>query len=660
MRDLFFHPPAAPFNPGDISGAFFILPSEIPSYSELGAYDPVLLLLSYVIAAVSAYVALDIAGKIGILKERSQTIKLICGSFAIGAGVWAMHFVGMLAYQMRMEYSFDPLITALSMIVAIVFAGIAFIIISRKNLKFRTLLLAAPLMGLAICSMHYIGMSAMKMDGVILYTPGLFFLSFIIAVIASAAALQLMFQSRQSTNPVFFRIIAALVMGIAVTGMHYTGMAASVMIPFAECRYNPNQDHAGLATSIAMISFLVIAVAYLVRELDDAVSQVQQRTAQLFQSQKMEAVGQLTGGIAHDFNNILAVVLGNLELLERQPSLTPAGQDYIKAAQTSIMKARNLTQRLLGFSRKQVLHPELVNINEELPAMLHFIERAVSANIFIRTNIMPNLPIINVDPLQLEGALLNLVLNARDALNENGEILVLSDIAEVDAQMAQGLEIKPGAYVTIRVKDKGHGMTPEVLSRATEPFFTTKAVGKGSGMGLSMVYGFVKQSNGALVIDSEHGLGTTVSLYLPVSDVNINTPVKPRHEERTDVVTGRGTILVVDDQPEVRIYLEAALSEIGYIARIAESGEQALQLFKEQKPDLVITDVMMPGMNGYELAEKLIALAPDTHIIFMSGYTSGNTIPAGIIPENTTFLQKPFTLGKLAQSIRLMMDQKKN
>lgn len=659
MFELFFKPQSTPMLPSDVPASFFILPEDIPAYSEQGVYSSALLLLSYMIAVIAAYVALDIAGKIGIQRERSQNIKLVCGAFAMGAGVWAMHFVGMLAYKMDMLISYNPLITALSMIVAVIFSGAAFLIVAKQQFNTKMIAIAAPLMGLAICSMHYIGMSAMEMDGVILYTPVLFFTSFAIAVAASAAALYLMFKARESTSPVFFRVIAAMTMGFAVTGMHYTGMGASVILPFAECRYAPNQDYTGLAVSIALITLLVLAVAYLVRQLDDAIAQIQQRTAQLFQSQKMEAVGQLTGGIAHDFNNILAVVLGNLELLERQPALGPAAYGYIKAAESSVMKARGLTQRLLGFSRKQILHPETVNLNEALPSMLQFIERAVGANIFIRTMMSENLPKIYVDPLQLESALLNLALNARDALKTGGEITVTVEEVHIDIQLAQNLEISAGDYIAVHVKDRGHGMAPDVLARATEPFFTTKDVGKGSGMGLSMVYGFVRQSHGSISIESVDEIGTTVTLYLPTKQsMPATAPVK-ESKVSDEVTPGTGSILVVDDEKEIRTYMEIALGEIGYSARIAASGQEALDMFKAERPDLLITDVIMPGMTGYELAEKIQAFAPDTGMIFMSGYTPEAKMPAGKITKYSAFLSKPFTLGKLVQAIRQVQDQKK-
>ncbi len=660
MTDLFFVPPAAPFSPEDFPGSFIILPEHIPAYSEEGVYNSGLLLLSYLIAVVASYVALDIASKLGMQKSRSQNIKLICGAFAMGAGVWAMHFVGMLAYQMNMLMSYDPIITAVSMAVAVGFSCAAFMIITRWNFTYRTALYAAPFMGLAICSMHYIGMGAMQMDGVILYTPKLFIASFIIASVASAAALYLMSQARESTNPFFFKLIAALIMGVAVTGMHYTGMAASVFLPFAECRYTSEQSHIGLAVTITLITFLVVSIAYLIRQLDDAIAQVQQRTAQLFQAQKMEAVGQLTGGVAHDFNNILAVVLGNLELLERQPALSTAAYGYIKAAQSSIMKARSLTQRLLGFSRKQALHPELLNPNEALPSMLQFIERAIGANIFIRGIFKPDMPLVYVDPLQLEAALLNLALNARDAMPSGGEIQIVTDVSEIDVQMAQNLTIAPGTYVTIHVKDKGHGMTPEVIERATEPIYTTKDIDKGSGMGLSMVNGYVPQSLGALVIHSEIDAGTTITIHLPVSTQSAKTqPAVKRDLTSGEVTSGTGTILVVDDESEIRTYIQTALQELGYKVTLADSSEQALLILQNGVPDLMITDVMMPVMSGYELAEKARSITPDMGIIFMSGYVADNMMPAQTTPHNSTFLAKPFTLGKLAQAIRMVLDKKK-
>jgi NO-binding membrane sensor protein with MHYT domain/nitrogen-specific signal transduction histidine kinase/ActR/RegA family two-component response regulator len=653
---LFAKPPAFPVDLASGIQGFFIWPAEIPAYAEQGAYSPSLVILSYVIVTIASYVALDIAGRLPNSPTRSRRIKLICGALAMGAGIWAMHFVGMLSYQMRMLVTYDPWITALSMLIAIIFAGAAFAAIQGGSLGNRHIIIAAPLLGFAVCGMHYVGMQAMQMDAKLLYRPDLFFLSFLIAVTASAAALKLMLHAPQSKYPEFEKTTAAMVMGVAVCGMHYTGMMASVMLPYADCRYSEDQDFSGLAAAVSLITLLIIFIAFLVKQLDEALIETQQRTAQLFQSQKMEAVGKLTGGIAHDFNNMLGVVIGSFDLLSRLPNMPERSALFISTGVESARKASELIQRLLAFSRKQVLKPIPTDLNVLLPSALILAEPAVGHEVKIETKIPAGLPAVLIDPVHLESAILNLAINARDAMPKGGKLLISAKLEHISQIRTHELQIVQGDYVALSVTDTGTGMTEEVKQKAMEPFFTTKAVGKGSGLGLSMVVGFALQSGGAIDLESEVGKGTTITIYLPITS---KAPlVTPKKMAQAKAYAGNKRILVVDDQKDLRNYLGLALVELGYKSESAASPKEALILLNESPYELLITDILMPEINGYVLAEKARQMHPGLKILFISGYTDQKTMPDSFTPDCCMFLAKPFSLDALTLALtKLLHDE---
>jgi NO-binding membrane sensor protein with MHYT domain/nitrogen-specific signal transduction histidine kinase len=629
---------------------FFIHADAIPVDAELGTYSIPLVVLSYVIVTIASYVAMDIAGKLSNTVDRSQRIKIVCGALAMGAGIWSMHFVGMLAYKMRMELSYDPWITAVSMLVAILFAGAAFTVIKGDKLSTRKLIIAAPLLGIAVSGMHYIGMQAMEMDAKLLYRPDLFILSFLIATTASAAALKIMFHAKNSNHQLIFNLSAAMIMGGAVCGMHYTGMSASVFLPYADCRYVPDQDFSGLAASVSLITFLIVFVAYLVKQLDEALKESQARAAQLFQAQKMEAVGQLTGGIAHDFNNMLGIIMGNLELLSILPGLPARAETFIKTGMDGAKKASDLTHRLLAFSRNQVLQAVPSDLNALIPSALILAKRAVEPTVLVSSDVHPDLPTVLIDPINFESSLLNLILNARDAMPQGGEIMVTARTEYFDPEKAKSEQLAVGKYIAVSISDTGSGMSDEVIRRATEPFFTTKGVGKGSGMGLSMVYGFARQSGGTLAIKSQLGKGSTVTIYLPSSGVKIQKNQTLETEEFP--LVGNERVLIVDDEIEIRNIIETSLLEAGYRTQSTSSGEIALSLLRDQQFDLLITDVLMPQMNGYQLAEQALSINPQLQILFISGFVPKNDLPPNIPREKSSFLAKPFSLSALAHKVR--------
>ncbi len=364
----------------------------------------------------------------------------------------------------------------------------------------------------------------------------------------------------------------------------------------------------------------------------------------LYQAQKMEAIGQLTGGVAHDFNNLLAAITGSLDLLRKRlpydPRTTPLLENAIQGAERGAV----LTQRMLAFARKQDLKLEAVDVPHLVRGMGEFIRRSIGANIEIRVQFKDALPKARTDPYQLETALLNLVVNARDALPNGGEITITAD-QETVAQ-AQG-ERRPGSYVRLSVSDTGTGMPPDVAARVTEPFFTTKGVGKGTGLGLSMVQGLAGQSGGWIEITSEEGAGTRVDLWLPASNDDPAATAAPE-PLAAELEQARLVVLAVDDDPLVLTNTVAMLDELGHTVLVANSGDEALLIFQRHPEiDLVLTDEVMPGLSGSGLGARIQQLRPETEIALVSGYADLHPAPggaAGRLPR----LPKPFTLAQLA------------
>lgn len=377
----------------------------------------------------------------------------------------------------------------------------------------------------------------------------------------------------------------------------------------------------------------------------------------LQQAQKMEAVGQLTGGIAHDFNNLLTVILGNTELLGEELQdhrLRGLAEMAVKAAE----RGAELTNRLLAISRRQALQPSAVDINELVENMRGLLERALGEDIDIDFIQAPDLWPAEVDPGQLETAILNLAINARDAMPEGGYLTLETNNAFLDEDYAEvHQEVMPGNYVKISVSDSGTGMPPDTLTRAFEPFFTTKEVGKGSGLGLSMIYGFVKQSFGHIKIYSEVGEGTTVKLYLPLA--NANSEGKHDFHTKPDTTGGSEHILVVEDNALVREHLISQLKLLGYRVTGADNGHKALDLIQQEKHfDLLFTDVVMPGgINGRELANAARTIKPGLRILFTSGYTENAIVHNGRLDPDVHLLSKPYHLKELAAKVRLVLEE---
>ena len=375
----------------------------------------------------------------------------------------------------------------------------------------------------------------------------------------------------------------------------------------------------------------------------------------LRQAQKMEAIGQLTGGVAHDFNNLLTVISGNLEMLERRLN-DPEHREMLNEAQEASKLGAELAKRLLAFGRRQSLNPKPTDLNALAGGMVELLRRSLGETTTIETRLAEELPMIIADPGQVENALLNLAINARDAMPNGGQLVIETARAEIDEDYAAAAaDVVPGRYITLAVTDTGTGMTPEVRQRAFEPFYTTKGPGVGSGLGLSMVYGFVKQSGGHVQLYSELGHGTTVRLYLP-EHAGSNAAEQRAAVSITRVALGE-TILVVEDDQRVRRVSVRRLKELGYAVIEADSGPAALLVLDREEPiDVLFTDIVMPGgMTGLDLAHEARRRRPELKILFTSGYAEPAALKVGMLATNVSWLGKPHSTNELGAKLRELL-----
>jgi signal transduction histidine kinase/ActR/RegA family two-component response regulator len=380
----------------------------------------------------------------------------------------------------------------------------------------------------------------------------------------------------------------------------------------------------------------------------------------LRQSQKMEAVGQLTGGIAHDFNNLLAAIGGSLEMI--QARVAQGRMDvvdrYIAAGQNAVRRAAALTHRLLAFSRRQTLDPRPTNVNRLIAGMEEMIRRTVGPSIQIEVVGAGGLWSTLVDPNQLDNALLNLCLNARDAMPDGGRLTIETANKWLDERAAKERELSPGQYVSLCVTDTGTGMAPAVIAHAFEPFYTTKPFGQGTGLGLSMIYGFARQSGGQIRIYSELGKGTTMCLYLPRHDRNAE-------EDEASVVSAEAkpagdgeVVLVIDDEPTIRMLISEVLEEHGYAVVEASDGPSAMRILRSDvRIDLLITDVGLPnGMNGRQIADAARQGRPGLKVLFITGYAENAVVGNGHLDKGMQVIAKPFEIDALARKIREIVE----
>jgi len=398
--------------------------------------------------------------------------------------------------------------------------------------------------------------------------------------------------------------------------------------------------------------------ATLEQRVLDEVAERSKAEERVRQMMKMEAVGQLTGGIAHDFNNMLAVVIGGLNLVQRK--LRKGESDvhrFVEGALDGAQRAAELTRRLLAFSRQQPLAPRRVNLNQLVAGMSDLLDRTLGETIHVETVLGAGLWQVEIDPVQLESALLNLSVNARDAMTGGGNLTIETTNAHVDRRYGLEYDIPEGQYVLIAVTDTGTGMPPDIIAKAFDPFFTTKSVGKGTGLGLSQVYGFVKQSGGSVKIYSEVGHGTTVKIYLPRSYPGSD---KEAEAQKFADSTGQSeeVIMVVEDDERVRAVAVEALKELGYTVIETSSPMEALELIKRgERPSLLFTDVVMPVMSGRELVEQVKQLCPELRVLYTTGYTRNAIVHNGTLDFGTELLSKPYTLDDLAHRVRSILDR---
>ena len=391
--------------------------------------------------------------------------------------------------------------------------------------------------------------------------------------------------------------------------------------------------------------------------IGEDITQQARLEAQLRQSQKMEAVGRLAGGVAHDFNNLLTVILGTTAILlaEARPS-DPMNVDLteIKSAGE---RAAALTGQLLAFSRQQVLEPRVIDLNALITNIERMLGRIIGEDIQLSAVLADGLGSVLADPGQIEQVILNLAVNSRDAMPQGGMLTIETANVDLDADYASDhVSVRPGRYVMLAVADTGTGMDAATRAHVFDPFFTTKPKGKGTGLGLAMVYGIVKQSGGAIWLYSEPGRGATFKIYLPRAD----EPTAPHEPLKAPTsVTGTETILSVEDEEPVRTITRKMLEKRGYRVFSAATGQEALRIVEEHPGSisLLITDVIMPAMSGRVLAEQLQQIQPELQVLYVSGYTDEAIMQHGVLAEGVNFLQKPFTGEALARKVRQVLDE---
>ena len=379
---------------------------------------------------------------------------------------------------------------------------------------------------------------------------------------------------------------------------------------------------------------------------------------QLRQAQKLEAVGRLAGGVAHDFNNVLTAIFGYVDLvLEDVPAGSPPRQD-LEEIRKAAERAAGLTRQLLAFSRQQVLQPVVLNVTDVVQDIDKMVRRLVGEDVAVRLNLASDVGNVRTDPGQLQQVIMNLVVNARDAMPTGGKLLIETDNADLTEQYAELHQpVTPGRYVMLAVSDTGTGMTAETRARIFEPFFTTKEKGRGTGLGLSTVYGIVKQSGGYIWVYSEPGRGTTFKIYLPRVDAPAERVAAPRE---AGTLAGTESTLLAEDDAMLRPLAKGLLEKLGYLVLEAENAEQALAIARAHSAriHLLVADVVMPGASGRELARRLAESRPDTKVLYVSGYTDDAIVQHGMLEPGLNFLQKPFTPAALARKVREVLDAK--
>ena len=762
------------------------------SANLVAEYIPSLVVLSVVIATLASYAALNLAGRITVSRGRVRLYWLTGGATAMGIGIWAMHYVGMLAFRLPVPVLYDWPLVLLSLLAAVFASGVALVVASRPHMGLFRACVGSIFMGAGISAMHYIGMAAMRLAGACHYSTALVTLSVVLAIGISFVALWLSFHFRgEDEGDARLKAISALVMGAAIPTMHYTGMAAATFTPApiawrdfqhvvsisslgltvivgltlcalgvvlltatAERRLSAHitgreraeeklrdteeqmrfaLDAAGVGTwetdlltgrgewsarlrelhavpadgpyphdldtflrlvhpddrdlvkdaidqgirqrrdwSVVYRTIWPDGSVHAVNEIGRAfyaedgtpirtagvgidVTERQQLEMHLRQAQKMEAIGRLAGGVAHDFNNLLTAIVGFGEIASAQLDPGHPACADLEEVLTAARSATSLTRQLLAFSRMQMLQPQILDLNAVVARLEGLLRRTIGDDIRLITRLDPHVGRVSADPGQIDQVVMNLAVNARDAMPHGGTITIATEDVTLDRAY---VDTHPGStagpQVMIAISDTGAGIPEGVKARLFEPFFTTKEQGRGTGLGLATVYGIVKQSGGFIWVDTELGRGTTFRIYLPRA-------ARAADEPRPTVPTAEGgseTILLVEDQDRVRAVARATLARNGYVVLQAGNGEEAIRVAAAHGSpiDLLVTDVVMPGMNGRDLARALVGQQPNLRVLFTSGYTDHAIVRDGVIEPGLHFLPKPFSPGGLLREVRLTLD----
>jgi NO-binding membrane sensor protein with MHYT domain/nitrogen-specific signal transduction histidine kinase/ActR/RegA family two-component response regulator len=614
------------------------------------AHHPIFVALSSLTAWLGAWTALDIFRRVRAHVGTLRLVWLAATAVAMGLSIWSMHFIAMLGFNPGAEVRYDIGRTMLSLLLAIATTAFAFVFASGGGA--RREIMGGVVMGAGICTMHYVGMSAVITSVTLIYAPVYVVLAFLVAVSAATSAL---FVARSETTALQ-RVLAAAVLAFAIVGMHYTAMYGVHVLPGSGAKGGSGGvDSLVLAVAVAagtlfiLLLALIAAVSEQAREsVAVAVAEKIEAEAALMRAQRLDALGRLTGGVAHDFNNLLTVVIGALDVILRHPENASRRQHLGEAALFAARRGQRLTAQLLAFARQQPLQPETRELNELIRQAEPLLRRALSEQVTLEVRLCDLKAVARIDPAQFEASLLNLIVNAVDASAAGGEIVVETQLSVLaDGKVAS---LKPGPYFCMSVVDRGQGMSPDVIKRIFEPFFTTKPPGKGTGLGLSQVYGFVKQSGGEIEVDSTEGAGTRFRIYLPISAAQPEQDIL-QVTQRVGVARPL-RILLVEDDPSVAAVTEMMLVDLGHKVQRAANADEALRvLWSEAEIDVLFSDVVMPGgMNGVELAKQAAIQRPLLRVLLTSGY-AGESLDEWLSQGAWPFLRKPFLATELAEAL---------
>jgi PAS domain S-box-containing protein len=740
----------------------------------LHGHHPIYVIISVLVAILGSATALALHRRVAVQgSSRARQAWLAATAVAMGLSIWSMHFIAMLGYNAGVPVSYDALLTIGSLLLAIGSTAIAFVLVDRHRWPIGSFLLGALFMGTGICSMHYVGMAAIRAPARISYDPQLVALSLLLAVAASFAALLVAARA----HSIRLRAASAIGLGFAIFGMHYTGMGAARFVRLGAAHFAGPIDNALLGVAVATATLIILLLGLVAAMFDLRIERMANREARaaaaretyfrtllgalptavvvvdaengivqyanpeavrlagcaladrtfpsaetllaerpggsafatgenpaararagervdresivyrrpdgssfhaevsaaplidgggrldhaviafadvsdrvaaeeaVRQGAKMQALGQLTGGIAHDFNNLLTPMVGGLDIIAHSTG-EERTRKIAENALRSAERGARLTAQLLAFSRTQRLELRPTLIAPLALGMEELLSSTLGPSVRIHYDLGDSEPVpVLADPTQLELMILNLAINARDAMPEGGDLT----ISTRRRQVAEGPEIRPGDYVELSVADTGKGMPPEVAERAFDPFFTTKERGRGTGLGLSMVYGVARQSGGTSRIESSPGTGTRVSVLFPISAGADSLQSAETDAAAAAAETSQRSVLVVEDDPEVRAFLVEALADVGHRVIEAEDGIAALARIHEEPVELMVLDFAMPGLNGAEVAIEARRIRQGQKVLFVTGYADAKAIESAA--PDAPVLRKPFTAAQLIRAV---------